>query len=49
MFFAAGHYGQLIIILPTQNLVIARTGHDAEYWSKIDQLVAKAIACFAGS
>ena len=48
MFFAAGHYGQLILILPTQDMVIARTGHDAEYWSKIGSFVSKAIACFSG-
>ena len=46
MFFAAGHYGQLIIILPTQKMVITATGHNAEYWSKIDKLVAHSIACF---
>ncbi len=47
MFFAAGHYGQLIIILPSQNMMLARTGHDAGYWSSINTLVAKALACFA--
>ncbi len=48
MFFAAGHYGQLIIVLPGQRMVIARTGHDQEYWSKIDEFVAGAVACFGG-
>lgn len=47
MFFAAGHYGQLIIMLPSHRLVIARTGHDAEYWSRIDTFVSRAVACFA--
>jgi CubicO group peptidase (beta-lactamase class C family) len=47
LYLAAGHYGQIILILPSQGLVIARTGHDAEYWSKIDALATKAIACFA--
>jgi len=47
MFFAAGHYGQLLIILPTENIVIAATGHNKEYWSKIDKLVSNALACFA--
>jgi CubicO group peptidase (beta-lactamase class C family) len=46
-FFAAGHYGQLIVILPTQRLVLARTGHDLEYWSKIDGFVSRAVECFA--
>ena len=45
MYFAAGHYGQLIIIIPSENMVIARTGHDEEYWSKIDPFVSKTIAC----
>ena len=49
MYFAAGHYGQLIIVLPSQNMVIARTGHDAEYWSRINRFVSKSIACFAGA
>ncbi len=48
MFFAAGHYGQLMIVLPTQDLVIARTGHDSAYWDKIDGMTSKAVACFAG-
>ncbi|MGE4107522.1 MAG: serine hydrolase domain-containing protein [Bacteriovoracia bacterium] len=48
MIFAAGHYGQVILILPTQNLVIARTGHDKEYFSKINAMVGKALACFGG-
>lgn len=47
MFFAAGHYGQLIVLLPGERIVIARTGHDVEYWSKIDAFVSKAVACFA--
>ena len=48
MFFAAGDYGQLIIILPTQNLVITATGHNREFRSKIDKLVSNVTACFSG-
>ena len=48
MFFAAGHYGQLMLVMPTQDLVIARTGHDASYWSKIDGFASKAVSCFSG-
>ena len=48
MFFAAGDYGQMIIILPTQNLVITATGHNREYRSKIDKLVSNVTACFSG-
>ena len=46
MFLALGHYGQLIIVLPTQKMVIARTGYDKEYNSKIDEFVSRAISCF---
>jgi CubicO group peptidase (beta-lactamase class C family) len=46
MFLAIGHYGQMIIVLPTQKMVIARTGYDQEYNSKIDQFVSRAISCF---
>lgn len=47
MYFAAGHYGQMMIILPSQYMVITTTGHSSEYWSKIDKLVANAVACFS--
>jgi len=47
MFLARGHHGQLIIVLPTQKMVIARTGFDHEYNSKIDEFVSRAISCFA--
>jgi len=46
MFFAAGHFGQLIIMIPSRGLILTRTGHDNEYWSKIDPMVSKALACF---
>jgi CubicO group peptidase (beta-lactamase class C family) len=46
MLLALGHYGQMIVILPTQKMVIARTGYDQEYNSKIDEFVSRAIACF---
>ncbi len=46
MFMAIGHFGQFIVVLPSQNMVIARTGRDDEYNSKIDIFVSKAIACF---
>lgn len=47
MIFAAGHYGQLIIVLPSHDLVIARTGHDEDYWPHIGKLANLAISCFA--
>lgn len=43
LYFAAGHYGQLLLILPTQKMVIARTGHDPSYWEKIDDFVSRAV------
>ena len=46
MFFARGRYGQLIIMLPTQKMIIVRTGHDFEYNSKLDEFVSRAISCF---
>jgi CubicO group peptidase (beta-lactamase class C family) len=46
MFMALGHYGQMIVVLPTEKMVIARTGYDQEYNSKVDEFVSRAIACF---
>jgi CubicO group peptidase (beta-lactamase class C family) len=54
LFFAAGHYGQLILIIPSEDMVIVRTAHDSKYWdndvspiiNKIDPLVSSAISCF---
>ena len=46
MFMALGHYGQMIIVLPTQKMIIARTGYDQEYNSKVDQFVSRALSCF---
>jgi CubicO group peptidase (beta-lactamase class C family) len=47
MFMAIGHYGQLIIVLPSQKMVIARTGFDKDYNGRIDEFVTRAISCFA--
>ena len=46
MFMALGHYGQLIIVLPTEKMIIARTGYDQEYNSKVDEFVSRALSCF---
>lgn len=48
MYFAAGHYGQLIIILPSQKMVIVRTGHDQSYWGNINEFVKLSLGCFGG-
>ena len=45
MYFSAGHYGQLILVIPSKNLVLARTGHDLSYWDHITPLVKKTLAC----
>lgn len=45
MFFAAGHYGQLILMIPSQKIVFVMTGHNKEYWSKIDSLVHSITSC----
>lgn len=47
MYLAIGHYGQLIIVLPSQKMVIARTGFDKDYNGRIDEFVTRAISCFA--
>ncbi len=47
LFMASGHFGQVMILLPSQDLIIVRTGHDAEYWSKLDRFIAAALRCFA--
>jgi CubicO group peptidase (beta-lactamase class C family) len=46
MFFAAGHYGQNILIFPQDDLMIVRMSHDSEYWSKLDRMMSTARACF---
>jgi len=47
LYYADGLFGQFIVILPDQNLVIARTGHDLEFNNKkLDILISGAIACF---
>jgi CubicO group peptidase (beta-lactamase class C family) len=46
MFFAEGHYGQIILLMPSQDLIVARTGHDSEYDSKINHIAELAVQCF---
>jgi CubicO group peptidase (beta-lactamase class C family) len=48
VFFAAGHYGQNIIIFPKDDLMIVRMSHDNEYFSKLDAMMSRARACFLG-
>ncbi len=46
MMLALGHFGQMIVVLPSQKMVIARTGYDLEYNSHIDEFVSRALSCF---
>ncbi|MBC7537957.1 MAG: serine hydrolase [Bacteriovorax sp.] len=46
MYFAMGLLGQLIIMLPTQNMIIIRTGYGFGFNSKMDEFVSRAISCF---
>lgn len=46
VFFAAGHYGQNIIVFPQDDLMIVRMSHDNEYFSKLDRMMTKARTCF---
>lgn len=47
VFFAAGHYGQWIIMFPELNMIVARTGHDDEYWSQLDDVFRFSKQCFS--
>ena len=45
---ASGAFGQKLIVLPDQGLVIARTAHDAEDFEyPVNEVVANALRCFA--
>ncbi|MDD4976542.1 MAG: serine hydrolase [Bacteriovorax sp.] len=46
MYLAVGLLGQLIIMLPTQKMIIVRTGYGFGFNSKIDKFVSSAISCF---
>lgn len=46
MYMALGLYGQFIIMLPTQKMIIVRTGYDNDYHYKIDEFISRAISCF---
>lgn len=45
-FMAAGHYGQNILIFPKDDLLVVRMSHDKEYWSRLDEMMSKARACW---
>lgn len=47
MYFASGHYGQWVIVFPSLDTVVARVGHDNEYWSKLDQIFSRMVACIS--
>ncbi len=45
LYMAAGHYGQLIVVIPSQKTVIVRFGHDSEYWSKLNEFFSGVEQC----
>jgi CubicO group peptidase (beta-lactamase class C family) len=47
MYYAAGHYGQFIFVIPSLDMVIVRTGHDMEFMTKLDGLLSRAQKCFS--
>jgi CubicO group peptidase (beta-lactamase class C family) len=47
MYAAMGHYGQYIFILPSLDMVIARTGDDTDFTTDVDKMVRLAIDCFS--
>ncbi len=49
MFFAAGHFGQLIIVVPSKKSIIVRTGYDAHYWSQVGNITNLSLDCFLGT
>ncbi len=46
LFFAAGHFGQLIIVIPSRSAIIVRTGFDSHYWSNVGAIANLSLACF---
>ena len=45
MYAALGHYGQLIFVVPSLDLVVVRTGSDLEYNSQINEFGRRALSC----
>ncbi len=46
MYLAIGFMGQFLIMLPSQNMIIVRTGHDREFHNKLDAFVSRSLSCF---
>lgn len=47
LYFLAGHNGQMILLLPSQKMVIVITGSNRSYWDKVDKIVHSATTCFS--
>jgi hypothetical protein len=47
MFYARGAFGQYVIIVPSQRLVVVRLGFTPDYRTGIEEAVAKIISAFA--
>lgn len=46
LFAAIGYMGQVLVVLPSQNMVIVRTGYDHSFNDKLDAFITRAISCF---
>jgi CubicO group peptidase (beta-lactamase class C family) len=46
LYMAVGYMGQYLIMLPSQKMIIVRTGYDREFNSKLDPLISRALSCF---
>lgn len=46
MYMALGFMGQLLIMIPSLNIIIVRTGYDQEIHSKLNEFMSRAIQCF---
>ncbi len=46
MYAAIGYMGQVLIVLPSQKMIIVRTGYDHAFNDRLDPFVTRALACF---
>lgn len=46
MYLAIGFNGQFLVVIPSLKMILARTGHDKEFHSKMNEFISRAIQCF---